>query len=83
MDVARSAVAFVAAGYGLALGSEPLQKIPAPRADAVAHFDPLTFQSLGANMKRCLRFFASDGYEQSLRAIEGFENTLLRVNGQF
>jgi hypothetical protein len=38
---------------------------------------------LGANMKRCLRSFASDGYEQSLRAIEGFENTLLRVNGQF
>jgi DNA-binding transcriptional LysR family regulator len=28
-DVALSALAFVAAGYGLAMGSEPLQKIPA------------------------------------------------------
>jgi hypothetical protein len=27
--------------------------------------------------------FASDGNEQSIRAIEGLENTLLGVNGKF
>jgi hypothetical protein len=26
---------------------------------------------------------ASDGYEQSIRAIEGLKNTLLGVNGKF